>query len=340
MLVMSSTRFGDRMASTPPRPSPAAANTAATAVTFWAKPALSSSWRSSAMQAPPGSRSALWSGIAAAVTMHPFRCAPTLGRGAVSLFVVMLAFFADLEGNHRAAAGHGARRPKAGGFLVRRAPWRAVRPSLTSITPNPEGAPAARIRLAHSARRRAGPRCRGRGGDRRGGECRDGAGRAVGTVSRSLAGRRGRTGRRRGRPRGGAARPGPRRDRRHVHRRLPADLRRDWRRWAPPRRGAGACRRPDPPGGIPLGPKRRGTLRVARADPRPGALRRGRLARSRASRRGSGQTRRPQRTRRPPARPLGAGASSRARSSGTAPIRPRQPTWYSRPSRRTPTPTP
>jgi hypothetical protein len=38
----------------------------------------------------------------------------------------MLASFADLEGSYRAAPGNGARHPKAGGFLVRRAPWRAV----------------------------------------------------------------------------------------------------------------------------------------------------------------------------------------------------------------------
>ena len=59
---------------------------------------------------------------------------------------------------------------------------------------------------------------------------------------------------------------------------------------------------------------------------------------------GSAQrTRRPRRTRRPqrtPARPPGAGASWPAQSSGTAPTRPRQLTWCSRPSRRTPIPTP
>src|SRR6266566_4859303 len=78
MLVMSSTRFGSMMASTPPGRSPAAAKTAASAVTRSAKPALSSSWRSSATQAPPGSRRARSSGIVAAVTAFPFRFSLTL----------------------------------------------------------------------------------------------------------------------------------------------------------------------------------------------------------------------------------------------------------------------
>src|SRR5260370_641640 len=76
MLVMSSTLFGSMMASTPPGRSPAAAKTAASAVTRSAKPALSSSWRSSAMQAPPGSRRALSSGILAAVTAFSFPFQP------------------------------------------------------------------------------------------------------------------------------------------------------------------------------------------------------------------------------------------------------------------------
>ena len=59
------------------------------------------------------------------------------------------------------------------------------------------GPQQARVRPAHPPRRRAGPRRRGGGGDRRRGERRGGAGRAVGTVSRPLAGRRGSAGRRR-----------------------------------------------------------------------------------------------------------------------------------------------
>src|SRR5580704_9264536 len=76
MLVMSSTRFGSMMASTPPGRSPAACKTPASAVTRSAKPVLSSSWRSSAMQAPRGSRSARSSGMVAAVTAFPFRSQP------------------------------------------------------------------------------------------------------------------------------------------------------------------------------------------------------------------------------------------------------------------------
>src|SRR5580692_3118292 len=71
MPVISSTRFGSMTASTPPRRSPASARTAATADTVWAKRALSSSWRSSAMQAPAGSRAARSSGMAAASMAVP-----------------------------------------------------------------------------------------------------------------------------------------------------------------------------------------------------------------------------------------------------------------------------
>src|SRR6266581_2932740 len=78
MLVISSTRFGNMIASTPSRRSPASASRAATADTVWAKRALSSSWRSSAMQAPAGFRTDRSSGMAAAVMAVPFRAVPTL----------------------------------------------------------------------------------------------------------------------------------------------------------------------------------------------------------------------------------------------------------------------
>src|SRR5580693_8310284 len=83
MPVISSTRFGSMTASTPPRRSPASASRAATADTVWAKRALSSSWRSSAMQAPVGSSAARWSGMAAASMAVPsvpcgFCAVPTL----------------------------------------------------------------------------------------------------------------------------------------------------------------------------------------------------------------------------------------------------------------------
>jgi len=52
---------------------------------------------------------------------------------------------ADLEGSHRDARGNGARRPKAGGFLVRRAPWQAVGSSLPSIAPSSGGSIVTRL---------------------------------------------------------------------------------------------------------------------------------------------------------------------------------------------------
>ena len=127
MLVISSTRFGSMMASTSPRRSPAAANTAATASTRSAKAALSSTWRSSAMQGSAG---------------VPLR--PLIGNFGCC-HGTPLPYEADASGRPRAAASCAHHKPGGPSVVLRATMPGRHRRTYAAVTTSPEATRMTRL---------------------------------------------------------------------------------------------------------------------------------------------------------------------------------------------------